>query len=180
MKGNATLKDCANSFLLPKQSAASIVNKGCQAMSVIFGGTRTDSLSSLRYNVLGKKVVSSQSFVTPERLSPTESSYKFHCLRVYYQIRLGQESDMDTCEWGWKREGSQFVPTESDMNAAPNSLLKIIHCNCTTACSTPRCSCRQNNLPCTSACGQCQLDVCDNPHNQSILDEDDDQHSLNN
>ena len=101
MKGNATLKDCVNSFLLPKQTAASIVNKGCQAMAVIFGGTRTDSLSSLSYNVLGKKVVSSQSFITPVRLPPTESSNKFHCLRVYYQImvRLGQESDMDTCEW---------------------------------------------------------------------------------
>lgn len=182
VKGDATLKDCANYFLLPKQTAASIVNKGCQAMAVIFGGTRTDSLSSLRYSVLGKKVVSSKSFVTPERLPPTESSTKFHCLRVYYQIMvwLGQESDMDTCGWGWKREGSQFVPTESDMNAAPDSLLKIIHCNCTTACSTPRCSCRQNNLPCTSACGQCQLDVCDNPYNQSLLDEDDDQDSLNN
>ena len=52
MKGDATLKDCANSFLLPEQTAASIVNKGCQAMSVIFGG----SLSPLRYNVLGKNV----------------------------------------------------------------------------------------------------------------------------
>ena len=79
---------------------------------------------------------------------------------------------MDTCEWGWKREGSQFVPTESDMNTAPDSFLKTIHCNCTTACSTPRCSCRQNNLPCTSACGQCQSDVCDNPHDRSILDEE--------
>ena len=87
---------------------------------------------------------------------------------------------MDTCEWSWKWEASQFVPTESDMNAAPDSFLKIIHCNCTTACSTPRCSCRQDNLPCTSACGQCQFDVCDNPHNRSILDEDDDQDSLNN
>ena len=82
VKGDATLKDCANSFLLPKQTAASIVNKGCQGMAVIFWGTRTDSLSSLHYNVLGKKVVSSQSFVTPEHLPPTESSTKFHCLRV--------------------------------------------------------------------------------------------------
>ena len=182
VKGDATLKDCANYFLLPKQTAASIVNKGCQAMAVIFGGTRTDSLSSLRYRVLRKKVVSSQSFVTPERLPPTESSTKFHCLRVCYQIMvwLGQESDMETCGWGWKLEGSQFVPTESDMNAAPDSLLKIIHCNCRTACSTARCSCRQNNLPCTSACGQCQLDACDNTYNQSLLDEDDDQDLLSN
>ena len=139
VKGDATLKDCANSFLLPKQTAASIVNKGCQAMAVIFAGTRTDSLSSMRYNVLENIVVSSQSFVTPERLPPTQSSTKFHCLRVYYQIMvwLGQENDMDTCVWGWKREGSQFVPTESDMNAGPDSLLKIIHCNCTTAYSFP-------------------------------------------
>ena len=142
VKGGATLKDCATSFLLSEQTAASIVNKGCQTMAVIFWGTRTDFFSSLRYNVLGKKVVSSQSFVTPKRLPPTESSTKFHCLRVYYQIMvwLGQESDMDTCEWG-----CQFVPTESDMNADPDSLLKIIHCNCTTACSTSR-SAEQSTL----------------------------------
>ena len=56
----------------------------------------------------------------------------------------------------------------------------LVEGNYAPRCSTPRCSCRQNNLPCTSACGQCQLDVCDNPHNRSILDEDDDQDSLNN
>ena len=27
-------------------------------------------------------------------------------------VWLEQESDMNTCEWGWKREGSQFVPTD--------------------------------------------------------------------
>ena len=107
VNSDATLKDCANSFILvPKQTSACIVKKGCQAMAVIFGGKRTDSLASLRYSVLGKKVASSQSFVTPERLPPTESSTKFHCLRVYYQIMvwLGQERDIDICAWGWRRE----------------------------------------------------------------------------
>ena len=143
------LKDCANFFLLPKQTAAYIVNKGCQAKDVIFGGTRTDSLSSLRYNVLGK--INSLFPILRDTRTPTAYRVinQFHCQRVYYQIMiwLGQESDMDTCEWGWKREGSQFVPTESDMNAAPYSLLKIATANAQLPVALPGVAVGRNIYP---------------------------------
>ena len=176
VRGDATLKACANAFVQPKQTAAVIEGKGCQAMAVIYGGKTTDSLASLRYRTFSKKVVSSQSFVTPERLPPTAAATKYHSMRVYYQVMvwIGQDNDMDACDWGWKLEGGQLVPIESDMNAAPDNLLKMIHCNCTTACSSQRCSCRGYSMPCTPACGPCQLDTCDNPHNQTLAEENDD------
>ena len=71
-------------------------------MAVLFGGTSTDSLATMRYNTFSKKVVSSSSFVTPERLPPTESATKLHCHRTYFQIMIwiGQQDGMDAVKWG--------------------------------------------------------------------------------
>ena len=137
-------------------------------------GKGTESLASLRHSTLTKKIVSSTSFVTPERLPPTASSTKLHSPRVYYQMMvwIGKESDIDVLNWGWKLEDNQLIPVMSDMNAAPDKLLKMIHCKCKIACRTPRCSCRVYGLPCTPACGQCQLETCDNPYNQATFIEE--------
>lgn len=103
-------------------------------------GEDTDALTSLRYNVLSKKIVSAKSFVTPENLPPTESSTKYHCQRVYYQIMVWTEmgSDMNPVDWGWKLEDNQFVPVMTNKAAAPERLLQMIHCNCTAACQTSK------------------------------------------
>src|SRR6218665_610878 len=58
----------------------------------------------------------------------------------------------DTMDWGWNHQDNLFVPIMSTMNAAPDILLKVIHCNCLNSCKTFRCSCRRNGLPGTSAC----------------------------
>ena len=55
-------------------------------MAVIFGGNVTDSLASLRYKSLGKKVITAKSFINPEQLPPTESATMYHSQRVYYQM----------------------------------------------------------------------------------------------
>ena len=140
-------------------------------MSVTFGGKYTDSLASLRYNIFSK---TAKACVTPERLPPTASSTKFHSLRVYYQIMVWtqQESDMDPLDWGWKLQEGKLVPMMSTMKAAPATLLKVIHCNCASGCSTSRCSCRKYGLPCSAACGPCQLESCDNPNKEECDDDD--------
>jgi 5'-3' exonuclease len=172
--GNQILQSCAKTFTSPGKNRTEIENLGCQAMAAIFGGKNTSALATLRYDLLCKKVVSAKSFVMPERLPPTESSTNFHCLRVYFQTMtwMGMASNIDPLNWGWKLEDNQLVPIMSSMNAAPDSLLKIVHCNCASGCNTARCSCRTYGLPCASACGSCQLTSCDNPHNhQDFLDE---------
>ena len=53
----------------------------------------------MRYNTFSRKVVTLSSFVTPERLPPTESAIKFHYHRAYYQIMT----------WIWKEDGMYAV-----------------------------------------------------------------------
>ncbi|KAG1678682.1 hypothetical protein GQR58_013306 [Nymphon striatum] len=174
-KGDEQLKYCALAFTKPGQTADTIEQHGNQSMVLLFSGKQTDYLASLRHSVFKKKVVSASSFVAPARLPPTASATKFHSLRAYYQIMtwLGLESNLDATDWGWKIEDNQFVPVTTAKNPAPDNLLKIVHCNCTTACTTQRCTCRRYGLPCTSACGQCQLESCENPKNVLPMDQDD-------
>src|SRR6218665_1268660 len=87
---------------------------------------------------------------------------------------------MNAMDWGWNHQDNLFVPIMSTMNATPDILLKVIHCNCLNFCKTLRRSCRRNRLPCTSACGSCQITKCNSPHNQILLKEhgDDDDEIL--
>ena len=174
-KGDEQLKSCALAFTKPGQTADTIEQHGNQSMVLLFSGKQTDFLASLRHSVFKKKVVSASSFVAPARLPPTASATKFHSLRAYYQIMtwLGLESNLDATDWGWKIEDNQFAPVMTAKNPAPDNLLKIVHCNCTTACTTQRCTCRRYGLPCTSACGECQLESCENPNNVLLMDQDD-------
>jgi len=177
LKGNSVLLSCADQFLSPNQERGLIEKFGNQAMVVLFGGKDDESLTSLRYRILSKKIASSKSFVAPERLPPTASSTKFHSLRVYYQVMtwIGKERDMNVINWGWKLVDNNLKPIMTDKDAAPSQLLKMIHCNCKTACGTLRCSCRVYGLSCTHACGQCQVDVCENPYNRLTFGEEDDE-----
>lgn len=54
----------------------------------------------------------------------------------------------------------ELVPVMCDMNAAPDALLKIIHCNWKTGCSGNCCSYRTYRLPCSFLCGSCQVVHC--------------------
>ena len=71
-------------------------------MTVKFGNDGSSNLETLRYNTLVKKIATAKSFVHPERLPPTCTSFsiKFHCLRIYYQIMVWMSTDdgMDALE----------------------------------------------------------------------------------
>jgi len=41
----------------------------------------------------------------------------------------GMANNMIATEWGWKQENNQFIPIMNEKIAAPDELLKIIHCN---------------------------------------------------
>ena len=71
---------------------------------------------------------------------------------------MGTSGDMDPREWGWKEEGGKYIPLLTDNPAAPEFLLNIIRCTCKTGCTSKRCRCVKHGLPCTEACGQCQLE----------------------
>ena len=72
-------------------------------------------------------------------------------------------------------EGLKSIPVMTDLPPAPEDLLRIIRCNCTTDCSTARCSCRKHNLECSPSCGQCRgFGCCNSSVADSREDEDDD------
>ena len=50
---------------------------------------------------------------------------------------------------GWKLSGNQVIPVTTDLPAAPESLLKMIRCNCATDCASARRSCRKHVLDCS-------------------------------
>lgn len=51
---------------------------------------------------------------------------------------------------------------------APEHILQIIRCNCSTTTKNPcgkLCQCRRHGIPCMTACGQCQGINCTNAIN---------------
>ncbi|XP_076063360.1 uncharacterized protein LOC143038235 [Oratosquilla oratoria] len=148
LKGDSVLKSCAKMFSTPKKNIAEIEDAGCKAMVALFGGKPGDNLSAMRYSSLCQKVGSAKSFVTPERLPPTSSATKYHALRSYLQMMLWMDNGeaMDTTEWGWELQNNSLVPVMMDTSPAPETLLKIIHCNCSDGCSTLRCTSKRHGL----------------------------------
>ena len=102
-----------------------------------------------------KKVATAKGYVKPERLPPTTSAAKFHCRRTYLQVMqwMSKSDALNLTEWGWDVQRGKLVPLMMDLNPAPDKVLKMIHCNCSTGCFTRKCSCRRNGLECTTAFG---------------------------
>ncbi|KAG1681449.1 hypothetical protein GQR58_011839 [Nymphon striatum] len=177
IKKEKELIDSSKVFCKPQQSQDVIETAGCRAMVALFKANQNDSLASIRYNILCKKVARAKAFVTPERLPPTSAACKFHSLRTYYQVMewMGLCCGMEPTEWGWKVEGGKLVPVMTDKSPAPDILLQMIHCNCSGGCKTLRCSCRKHGLECTSACGHCQDSNCDNMSVEPKIEEEDDE-----
>ena len=98
-----------------------------------------------------------KSFVTPERLPATASATKFQVM-----LWMGMADGMEVTEWGWNSQDNSLIPVMLDSNPAPEALLKMIHSNCSTGCSSLRCSCRKQRLNCSQACGRCQDNNCGN------------------
>ena len=42
------------------------------------------------------------------------------------------EGEIYGLDWGWKLEDNQLVPILSYLNIAVDTVLKMVHCNCTT------------------------------------------------
>ena len=164
------LKSCAKMFSTPKKNIAEIED----AIVALFGGKPGDNLSAMRYSSLCQKVGSAKSFVTPEWLPPTSSATKYHALRSYLQVMLWMDNGeaMNTTEWGWELQNNSLVPVMMNTSPAQETLLKIIHCNCSGGCSTPRCTCKRHGLICSRVCGPCQEGHCDNMSEEAVSDED--------
>ena len=83
--------------------------------------------------------------------------------------------------FGWSVEGSTITPTISTAPDAPQELLDVVSCSCTTegkACSGARCSCNRAGLSCTDYC-KCEGGVtCCSPFTSKQMDTEDDEREL--
>ena len=62
---------------------------------------------------------------------------------------------------GWKAEedAEQLVIDWMEGQPAPDTVLNLLACNCSTKCSLPRCVCVANGIRCTD---MCRLKDCEN------------------
>ena len=176
ISSGSVLRSCSQMFCTQGNDQVDVESAGCKAMVSLFRGSVSDSLSSLRYRYLCKKVAAARTFVTPERLPPTDAATKYHSRRTYLQIMewMGMSANMDPTKWGWTIEGGKYMPIMMDTSPAPATLLNMIHCNCSAGCKTIRCGCKKYGLECSAVCGPCQDSICENMSHNPILDENDD------
>ena len=119
-----------------------VATAGENTLVVLYGGKQGESLDSLRYRCYYEKVATRGQQIQPQNLPPTSAAARYHSLRVFLQVKLWQclGDGMQFEDWGWKLSGNQVIPFATDLPAAPESLLKMIRCNCATDCTTARCS----------------------------------------
>ena len=82
----------------------------------------------------------------------------------------GENEGMSFKDYGWKVKEGQVLPRMTDLPAAPELLLHMIRCNCSSDCASARC---KHGLECSPACGLCRGTACTNSPIQ--FDEDDSQ-----
>ncbi|CAH3178327.1 unnamed protein product, partial [Porites lobata] len=109
-----------------------IVVAGENALVSLYGGKPREKLDGMRY----------QRYC--EKLATNMKQWK------------GENEGMSLEDYGWKVTEGQVLPRMTDLPAAPESLLQMIRCNCSSDCASARCICRKHGLECSPACGQCR------------------------
>ena len=118
------------------------------------------TINSLRYSKFSKGVTNKKA-KSLASLPPTEDAAEQHLFRTSLQVQQWMSNDLSPVEWGWKLENKLLRPVQMTQNAAPDTLLKVIFCNCKKPCGKA-CSCKKAGLFCTSVCGFCNENNCEN------------------
>ena len=163
----------------PEATVEQIGKAGIRLYVILYGGRVDDSLNSLRYAKYMEMVSTSKTTIDPQKLPPTERAAYFHSLRVHLQVILWfklTNKNLDPLQWGWKLADTILTPVLTDLDAAPESLLKFVRCKCKLStrnpCGNNSCSCRKHGLKCVTACGNCRGESCQNSEEVTLDDED--------
>ena len=108
------------------------VDGGESVLQCLYKADTREGLDSLRLSKFTEKVAKSFSFVDPKELPPTSDAARYHSLRVFLQIQQwkGNEEGMNPTDWGWEVVGGLLKPLKTNKPPAPDSLLRVIRCNC--------------------------------------------------
>lgn len=95
------------------KEAIATATAGENALVCLYNGKPGDRLDNLRYRRCCEKLASNSSHIQPQNLPPTSAAAKYHCFRVYHQIRQWKGDELPVDEWGWKKTGDdQIVPCD--------------------------------------------------------------------
>ena len=138
-----------------------------------YGGKDNWSMEDLRYHQFTKAAATSKTKIKPQSLAPTKNAAKYHFLRIHLQViewKTLMGVELNPLDWGYE-------PIMTDLNAAPDDILRFIRCNCSISkkspCNTNVCSCKRHGLPCVSACGNCNGVECENSVQQEVSSDED-------
>ena len=111
---------------------------------MLYGGKHEDNLNRLRYRKFCEKTAVKTIQLQSEVLPPTSVAAKYHSFRVYLQIQQWNGSNTTRLtDWGWEMSGGHLLSVLTDQQAAPDGLLRVVHCGCNGNCSNVRCTCRK-------------------------------------
>ena len=104
-------------------------------------------------------------------LPPTDVSFTLHVQRAHFQTAIWKTAhlpstpEMDPMLFGWEMNGSVLQPVKmlSSTEIAPEEVMNIVSCGCTSGCATLACSCTKHALSCSPSC-KCKGEMsCENP-----------------
>lgn len=155
-----------------------IQTAGDETIAALYNGIPYEGLDLLHFRKFSTKVMSSTTAVEVHTLPPTSVAARYHCFRVYLQVKQWIEEDegMELSNWGWAIDNGKCLPLKTTLLPAPEELLKIIRCKCKSNCDTNRCTCKKHGLECSIGCSECMGVNCQNSSTmvKHDLDLDDD------
>ena len=144
-------------------SKESLIQYGEQALVCLYKGTLGQSVNSVRMSSCVEKVANTAMYIDPKHLPPTSDAVKLHSLRVFLQIHEWKgDNALDPLEWGWEHVDNKLYPITTDRALAPDYIMKVVRCMCTTWCKTLACSCMKVGFEFSSSCSTCKGLSCEN------------------
>ena len=167
LQTNPQVQDIARTMSDTNASCDDVSKAGIRMFGIMYGEKDASSLTSLRHTKF-QSMLAQKMKIDVERLPPSDRAAHFHSLRVHHQVRVWATLDdkvLEPTNWGWKQGVKSMEPIPTDLEAAPETILRKLRCKCNptkSRCANNNCSCRQNGLKCVAACGGCHGQNCSN------------------
>ena len=131
-----------------------------------------------RYNKFLDMISACRGVLMPAKLPPTERAAIYQSLCAHLQIiewrNIGDVGfHLTATNWGWELREGKLTPFMTNIEVAPDSLLKFVRCYCKvvskSTCGTNKCTCVRNSIRCVASCGNCHGQDCSNGQVRNIL-----------
>jgi hypothetical protein len=119
--------------------------------------SKKTEVGELRWQFFTKSQAEAQNF------PPTQAALEYHIYRAHCQSMIWCNAHVADPKihspdmYGWKKDGSRFVPLVTDLTPAPTALIELVRCGC----GPGKCKGWKVNLTCTDMCScDAYRDMC--------------------